>query len=397
MYRETFKDSPILWVDTGNWSETLSPDGLIKTRTLLSAMDDLGYVAANISERELTNGYEPFLELKKTAKFPLVSANMVFQADGKPIVAPYTIVTLEPKKYKSLKKPLRVAIAGVTRFNPTFLKSAPPKNSVIIANPQDELKKYMPEMQKKADQIIVLAAMSKDDAHLIAKEIPGINMILGGFGGLSTAVEEKEGNTSIFFVGNQGKYLGEFRAFLEDGVTSLKTNLHYLGASYPEDATMKSKVDAALAEINNVGKAAAMQATQPVRGSAASLSDDSKTYQTSEVCQGCHLVEYTIWSKSKHAHAMETLVHKEADFNPECVACHTLGFKKKGGFVDAKSTADLINVQCESCHGPATRHLMNPKAPYGKAGRPSCIGCHNKENSPGFEFDSYWAKIKHGT
>src|SRR5712691_5506955 len=137
MYRETFKDSPILWMDTGNFSETGSPDGLIKTKALVSAMAEMGYVAANVSERELASGYESFLERKKEAKFPLVSANFVFQSNGKPIVSPYTIVTLDPKKYKGLKKPLRVAITGVTRFNPTFLKSAPPKDNVIVSDPQD--------------------------------------------------------------------------------------------------------------------------------------------------------------------------------------------------------------------------------------------------------------------
>ena len=25
-----------------------------------------------------------------------------------------------------------------------------------------------------------------------------------------------------------------------------------------------------------------------------------------------------------------------------------------------------------------------------------CIACHDRENSPGFDFDAYWAKIKHG-
>ncbi len=160
-------------MDTGNWSDSYSPEGAIKTRTLLSAMADMGYVAANISEREVALGYESFLALKKDSKVPLLSANFVFQTSGKPVAQPYVIVTLEPKKYPVLKKPLKLAVAGVTRFNPTFMKAAPPKDNVIIANPTDELKKYIPEMRKKADQVIVLAAMSKDDAHVLAKELPG--------------------------------------------------------------------------------------------------------------------------------------------------------------------------------------------------------------------------------
>src|SRR5207247_230731 len=107
-----------------------------------SGMDDIGYVAANVSERDLNWGFETFLERKKDASFPFVSANLVFQSSGKPIVEPYTIVKLDPKKYPALKAPLRVAITGVTRYNPTFLRSAPPKDNVITSPPADEVKRY---------------------------------------------------------------------------------------------------------------------------------------------------------------------------------------------------------------------------------------------------------------
>ena len=362
-------------------------------------MSDIGYAAANIGERDLSNGYEAFTALTKDVKFPLVSANVVFQSTGKPITSASTIVTFEPKKYKALKKPLKIGIIGITRFNPTFLKSSPPKDNVIISNPTDELKKYVPELRKKVDQLVLLAAVPRDDAHVIAKEIPGIDLILGAYGGLTTAVEEKEGSTVIFYVGTQGKYLAELRFLQEEGLSKLNSNLHYLNTAYPEDPGMKAKVDAALADINNVGKAAAAQLAQPpVTGSAAATpaSDDVKSFLTAEACKQCHQREYATWAESKHAHAMQTLVDKQADFNPDCINCHVVGFKKKGGFVDNASTHTLANVQCESCHGPGARHVANPGVPYGKAGQPSCLQCHTHEQSPSFNFATYWPKIQHG-
>jgi hypothetical protein len=94
---------------------------------------------------------------------------------------------------------------------------------------------------------------------------------------------------------------------------------------------------------------------------------------------------------------MQTLIDKKADFNPECVGCHVVGFKKKGGFLDRTTTSTLANVQCESCHGPGARHVKNSHAPYGNAGKSSCMPCHTHENSPSFEFESYWARIRHGS
>jgi 2',3'-cyclic-nucleotide 2'-phosphodiesterase (5'-nucleotidase family) len=400
MYQQTFRNSPIVWLDAGDWNDIPTAEGALKTKALLAGMDDIGYAAANVSERELAGGYEAFLALTSDAKFPLVSANLVFQRQKKPILPPYTIVTYEPKDYPILKKPLRIAIAGVTRFNPTFLKSAPPKDNVIVVNPVDELKKYVPEMRKKADQVIVLAAMSKDDAHLIAREVPGIDIILGGWGGLTSAVEEKEGTTSIFYTGSQGKWLSELRVYQGEGVTSLKSQLHYLNSAYPDEPTMKAKVDQALVAINTAGmRAAAQSAALPAGGAAAAAAaspDAPKTYLGSDACKTCHAVEHSIWTESKHAHAMQTLVEQHSDFNPECVGCHVVAYKKPGGFVDMNATPTLADVQCESCHGPGARHLANPGAPYGKAGKQSCAPCHTHDRSPSFEFSVYWPKIRHG-
>ena len=92
----------------------------------------------------------------------------------------------------------------------------------------------------------------------------------------------------------------------------------------------------------------------------------------------------------------DRIIVKKADFNPECVGCHVVGFKKRGGFADNTTTPALANVQCEACHGPGTKHLQNPALPYGKAGKPACMPCHTHDNSPSFDFDTYWPRIRHG-
>ena len=59
-------------------------------------------------------------------------------------------------------------------------------------------------------------------------------------------------------------------------------------------------------------------------------------------------------------------------------------------------SANRVNVGCENCHGPSAAHVREPKVhtPYVPADQ--CIRCHDRENSPHFEHETYWAKIQHG-
>ena len=95
-------------------------------------------------------------------------------------------------------------------------------------------------------------------------------------------------------------------------------------------------------------------------------------------CAECHEDEVATWKKMKHAKAFD-VVEEEYLSNPKCVACHTTGFGKKGGFVNAGSTPQMKNVQCEMCHGPGGKHVgedKDKKTPYNNV-RNVCTGCHN--------------------
>ena len=145
-------------------------------------------------------------------------------------------------------------------------------------------------------------------------------------------------------------------------------------------------------------------------------------------CMACHKVEklgglaYTVWEKSAHAKAYQTLlgdgakkIAKEKGLKtapnetPECLKCHVTGggasknveagFKKEEG------------VTCEACHGAASGYLTlhNKKDDASKAkakeagllfmdkeGK-ACETCHNAESPSfkGFKFAELWPKIEH--
>jgi hypothetical protein len=102
-----------------------------------------------------------------------------------------------------------------------------------------------------------------------------------------------------------------------------------------------------------------------------------------------------VWKTSDHAHALKTLVAEAHDRDPDCVGCHVVGLDRVGGFVGAEKTPHLAHVGCESCHGPAARHVREPQTPMPKVGAAGCSSCHDPRNSPRFSFASYWPRIQH--
>jgi hypothetical protein len=146
------------------------------------------------------------------------------------------------------------------------------------------------------------------------------------------------------------------------------------------------------------------------------------TYVGSEKCKKCHDYAYDVWKHSPHSHAYDTLVKAQhpsnRQYDPECIVCHTVGFGFQTGYVNEKQTPGLKNVGCESCHGPASLHVANPKNPewqkrinpwkyLPKAKRKdaidqSCQKCHDIDNDVtwihgGFEKKWEPRKIAHYT
>lgn len=124
-------------------------------------------------------------------------------------------------------------------------------------------------------------------------------------------------------------------------------------------------------------------------------------YVGSDACRSCHESEHATWAASPHAQAVATLSRAGKSDNTECLACHTTGYGRPGGFPEAAaaaSHADLARVGCESCHGPGSEHVKADSVRTGNIVSladkcDSCVilqicgGCHDDVNDPGFEFE----------
>ncbi len=130
------------------------------------------------------------------------------------------------------------------------------------------------------------------------------------------------------------------------------------------------------------------------------LESGQSPYAGEEACADCHANEHEIWWESPHAGAYEKLEEVGKAFDPNCVGCHTVGYDQPGGFIDIDTTDWLAGVQCENCHGAARDHAESggtePVTNADWPPRQMCAQCHVQKHSPGFDFDRYWPRIRHG-
>lgn len=117
-------------------------------------------------------------------------------------------------------------------------------------------------------------------------------------------------------------------------------------------------------------------------------------YLGAEGCIDCHQPHYESWQATKHSTAFSRLEDAGKSHDPECVVCHSVGFREEGGFVSKEATPGLADVQCEVCHGPGREHVKDfmPMKPVDEG---LCVKCHTPENSPEFDYKEYFNRIKH--
>lgn len=124
-----------------------------------------------------------------------------------------------------------------------------------------------------------------------------------------------------------------------------------------------------------------------------------RTYLPPEFCGKCHQAQYEQWLSTDHAKAIETLAEQKR-MDRSCLTCHSLEFRLRGVVTERKKRG----VECVDCHvelqDPTTAQMHGQRP----GERPSarvvnaeivCVRCHDKQNSPNFNLQTYLPKVAH--
>lgn len=230
-----------------------------------------------------------------------------------------------------------------------------------------------------------LAVLMLDGGEAIAKQLaerhPELAAIVYQAKGDPAAAPLKLGRTLLLSPGEKGKFLLRMNVDAKGltGYTAVKLN-----PEFKDDPKVSAVYASYLARVDQEGLLDKLPRTAKGK------------FIGSQACQQCHDSDYEIWTKSRHAKALATLEKEGHARDPDCVSCHVVALDAEEGFRSRAKTPFLADVGCESCHGAGAAHSYDPTVKMGKVSAASCAPCHNVEHSPGFNYEAYWAKIKHG-
>lgn len=204
--REVRAENPYtLLLDAGDFSQGTPYFNFFKGYVEVNLMNAMGYDAATLGNHEFDNGSAALAARLKTAKFPVVCANYQF-ANKKlaKVIKPYVII--ERGGHKIGIFGLGVNLDGYTS----------PQNAreVTYLNPFQVARDMVAELQRQqCDLIVCLSHLGVDTTMTdndfeIARQVPGINVIVGGHSHEEINPPVVIGDTRVCQMTNRGKCFG---------------------------------------------------------------------------------------------------------------------------------------------------------------------------------------------
>ena len=199
------REKPSLLLAAGDMIQGNSWANLFKGESSIALMNLMHVDAMVVGNHEFDFGQKVLKKRIAQARFPVLGANVEGFGDG---LKPFVI-----KKIHGLK----VAIIGVV--TPDTPESTHPGNvkGLKFLAPAVAVEKYLPQLQKQADLIIVLSHIGYQADRDLAARVKGINVIVGGHSHTKLLEPAVVGQTIIVQAWEHAKALGILDLTLADG------------------------------------------------------------------------------------------------------------------------------------------------------------------------------------
>jgi hypothetical protein len=371
--RDISKRSDVLLADAGGAPGGTSPYDRTKFEYVLRGEAEIRTAAHNIGAAEAQLGPDELRQMADKTNSPFVNTN-VHDSQGRNIAASHIVAK---------RGATRVAILGV--LSPKFVAAG-----LKVEDPAESVLRLVPALKGQYDVMLVLAYLPEDELEAFVARVPEADLVVGGPTRQSIA-PRRSGPTVWGAATNKGKFLVHLERSAKGAAWDGK--IVELGTEFEDDAGQLTNLKTFREELARTDFSAGQTGFSPLLQ--ANLPSGFHVVGT-KACQACHTDECEAWNESRHGHAWQTLLDESAHVDPYCQHCHTTGYGLPGGFDSLRAGSERLNVGCESCHGPSQAHSRKPQVKTLYDARDRCVHCHDHENSPKFDYDSFWSLIAHG-
>lgn len=198
------KEKPSLLLAAGDMIQGHSWANLFRGESSMALMNLMRFDAMVVGNHEFDFGQAVLKQRLAAARFPVLGANV----EGFKGLKPYVI-----KKIKGVK----IAVIGVV--TPDTSQATHPRNvaGLKFLPPAAAVGKYLPQLRKQADLVIVLSHSGYQADRELAARVPGIGVIVGGHSHTKLLEPAVVNNTIIVQAWEHAKALGVLDLTLQDG------------------------------------------------------------------------------------------------------------------------------------------------------------------------------------
>ncbi len=232
----------VLLLDAGDVNTGVPESDMLDAEPDIRGMNAMGYDAMAVGNHEFDNPLSVLRRQQGWMNFPLLAAN-IYDSSGQRLFPAYHIFRL---------RGLTVAVFGLTTETTAVVGNPEHIKGLTFRPAVDEARELVPQLRGQADVVVALTHLGyaeselpgvpKTGSEILARAVPGIDLIVDGHSHTRLDVPAQESGTFIVQAGEYGKFVGRVDLLLEEGrvrladASLLPVNLD--GEAVPADQAM---------------------------------------------------------------------------------------------------------------------------------------------------------------
>lgn len=201
------KNPDTLLIDAGDLFQGTIYSNVSQGEAVPPLVNELGYMLSVAGNHEFDYGLDQLQKLRSSLNFPLISANIV-QHDGSLLLEPYLLKNIKGYTF---------AFVGLTSPDTSILAHPERVKGLTFLDPVQTAKQWVSKLEKQADEIIIVSHCGIEMDRRLARQIPGIHLIIGGHSHTKLNRPEMVNGVSIVQTGEYGRALGSVDLHYEHG------------------------------------------------------------------------------------------------------------------------------------------------------------------------------------